>query len=141
MASYTSNLNLKKPSGSENVAIGDINTNMDLIDTAYGNLNSSLADFVPSKLLSIESASYDITIGNNGRHLIVIGAANAASRALILFVSVAANGDITICEIKKGSSVSYTTATNKITVTQNTSTTNMIADFKLAGSFISVSAV
>jgi hypothetical protein len=39
MASYTTNLNLKKPAGSENVAIGDINGNMDIIDTAYGALN------------------------------------------------------------------------------------------------------
>lgn len=38
MASYTSNLNLKKPAGSENVAIGDINNNMDTIDNAYGGL-------------------------------------------------------------------------------------------------------
>lgn len=42
MASYTTNLNLKKPAGSENVAIGDINNNMDTIDTAYGTLNSNL---------------------------------------------------------------------------------------------------
>lgn len=40
MASYTTNLNLKKPAGSENVAIGDINNNMDIIDNAYGTLNS-----------------------------------------------------------------------------------------------------
>lgn len=40
MASYTTNLNLKKPAGSENVAIGDINNNMDAIDAAYGTLNS-----------------------------------------------------------------------------------------------------
>ena len=40
MATYTSNLNLKKPAGSENVAIGDINNNMDAIDTAYGTMNS-----------------------------------------------------------------------------------------------------
>ena len=43
MASYTTNLNLKKPAGSENVAIGDINGNMDTIDTAYGALNSKIA--------------------------------------------------------------------------------------------------
>lgn len=42
MASYTTNLNLKKPAGSENVAIGDINNNMDAIDTAYGTLNSKM---------------------------------------------------------------------------------------------------
>ena len=42
MASYTTNLNLKKPAGSENVAIGDINNNMDAIDQAYGTLNSNM---------------------------------------------------------------------------------------------------
>ena len=42
MASYTTNLNLKKPAGSENVAIGDINNNMDTIDQAFGTLNSNL---------------------------------------------------------------------------------------------------
>lgn len=42
MASYTTNLNLKKPAGSENVAIGDINNNMDTIDQAYGTLNSKI---------------------------------------------------------------------------------------------------
>jgi hypothetical protein len=43
MASYTTNLNLKKPAGSENVAIGDINGNMDTIDTAFGVLNSNIS--------------------------------------------------------------------------------------------------
>ena len=43
MASYTTNLNLKKPAGSENVSIGDINNNMDTIDQAYGALNSKIA--------------------------------------------------------------------------------------------------
>jgi len=42
MASYTTNLNLKKPAGSESVSIGDINNNMDTIDQAYGTLNSKL---------------------------------------------------------------------------------------------------
>lgn len=41
MASYTTNLNLKKPAGSENVAIGDINNNMDTIDQAFGTLTTA----------------------------------------------------------------------------------------------------
>ena len=45
MASYTTNLNLKKPAGSENVAIGDINNNMDTIDQAYGTLSNHIAKF------------------------------------------------------------------------------------------------
>ena len=34
MASYTSNYNLKKPAGTENININDINGNMDIIDAA-----------------------------------------------------------------------------------------------------------
>ena len=48
MASYTTNLNLKKPAGSENVAIGDINGNMDTIDTAYGSLKSLISGSIPN---------------------------------------------------------------------------------------------
>ena len=36
MASYTTNLNLKKPDGTENINIADINNNMDTIDAAIG---------------------------------------------------------------------------------------------------------
>ena len=43
MASYTTYLNLKKPAGSENVSIGDINNNMDLVDTAYHTLSNQIA--------------------------------------------------------------------------------------------------
>ena len=50
MASYTTNLNLKKPAGSENVAIGDINNNMDIIDNAYGTVNSKLKENVSNKI-------------------------------------------------------------------------------------------
>ena len=46
MASYTTNLSLKKPAGSENVAIGDINNNMDTIDSAYGTLSNQKAKVV-----------------------------------------------------------------------------------------------
>ena len=48
MASYTTNLNLKKPAGSENVAIGDINNNMDAIDNAYGTLTTPTSTTVTS---------------------------------------------------------------------------------------------
>ena len=56
MASYTTNLNLKKPAGSEAVAIGDINNNMDAIDQAYGTLNGKLK--VKTISLSFNSSGY-----------------------------------------------------------------------------------
>lgn len=52
MASYTTNLNLKKPAGSENVSIGDINNNMELIDSAYGTLNSKITNSTITSLTS-----------------------------------------------------------------------------------------
>ena len=55
MASYTTNLNLKKPAGSENVAIGDINNNMDTIDQAYGTLNSKIIS--GSKTITAQSGA------------------------------------------------------------------------------------
>lgn len=57
MASYTTNLNLKKPAGSENVAIGDINNNMDTIDTAYGTLNSKIDTYIFNKTYSVTTSS------------------------------------------------------------------------------------
>lgn len=70
MASYTTNLNLKKPAGSENVAIGDINNNMDIIDNAYGTLNSKQTvysnNYTLSEAKTIPSGGYQIidTIAN-----------------------------------------------------------------------------
>ena len=43
MASYTSNYNLKKPAGTENININDINGNMDIIDTALKAHDNKLA--------------------------------------------------------------------------------------------------
>lgn len=42
MASYTTNLNLKKPTTSEMYNVLDWNDNSDKIDTAYGNINSQI---------------------------------------------------------------------------------------------------
>ncbi len=41
MATYTTNLNLRKPGSNDNVNVStDINDNMNIIDSAYGTLNS-----------------------------------------------------------------------------------------------------
>ena len=42
MATYTSNLNLKKPAVSDKIRIADFNNNADLIDAAYGTVDTSL---------------------------------------------------------------------------------------------------
>ena len=42
MASYTSNYNLKKPAGTENININDINGNMDILDAALAKTSGNL---------------------------------------------------------------------------------------------------
>ena len=94
---------------------------------------------VPSKILQTDSAGFSLSFGNNERHLIVILAANATARGLVLAVSSASDGGITVAEIYKGTTVTYDiSANNRITVTQNTSTRSTIADFALAGSYVSL---
>ena len=63
MASYTTNLNLKKPAGSENVAIGDINNNMDTIDQAFGTLNSKIGKLDGSSAYASVDANDCTTTG------------------------------------------------------------------------------
>lgn len=43
MATYTTNLGLKKPAGDENMNVGDINGNMDDVDTAITNDRKAMA--------------------------------------------------------------------------------------------------
>lgn len=63
MASYTTNLNLKKPAGSENVSIGDINNNMDLIDNAYGPLNAKVLKKTTKTGTTSSNGNVNISMG------------------------------------------------------------------------------
>ena len=48
MASYTPNLNLKKPAGTEDINVADINGNMDLIDAKFGALTGNVKENIDS---------------------------------------------------------------------------------------------
>lgn len=58
MASYTSNYNLKKPAGTENININDINGNMDIIDAALAKTNESLTTY-NANITEAERARYN----------------------------------------------------------------------------------
>lgn len=70
MASYTTRLNLKKPSGSENVSIQDINGNMDIIDNAYGAVTGQLQHYYDTdgKLYRLSSNADLDSITESGRY-------------------------------------------------------------------------
>lgn len=90
MASYTTNLNLKKPSGSEAVVIGDINGNMDTIDTAIGALNnqfivatlSGTTNEYGNALTTYSRANYDLVCAWSGGAVLIPYASSTADGAV-----------------------------------------------------------
>lgn len=107
MASYTTNLNLKKPAGSENVAIGDINGNMDTIDSAYGSLNSKTFQQVYNDYIDAgTSKTYTLTSNTQCAQII---ANNGNGVVAVWMVSFRTNSEIGISQI--------TTATASATIT------------------------
>ena len=103
MATYTTNLNLKKPTTSENYNVLDWNNNSDKIDTAYGTLNSQKATLVQKTIEAGSSVS--ITFSAYATYAIFFCGYVETSRGLlvgttdasnILYKSVSAASDITI---------------------------------------------
>lgn len=140
MASYTSYLNLEKPTTSETFNLLKINQNWDKIDAGFGTLNSNLSTMVRSKVQYDDRAAFTLNLASNERHMLVITATNSTTRTLILVVSTSSGGVINAAEIYKGSTVTYdVSATNKISVTQNTETRSMIVDFAISGEFVTIS--
>lgn len=86
MASYTTNLNLKKPAGSENVAIGDINNNMDAIDQAYGALDAKYETEFAKRIYTTSESAYSYTFAINNY---------AASRYWFALMYIGTNNDAT----------------------------------------------
>jgi hypothetical protein len=58
MASYTPNLNLKKPAGTEDINVADMNGNSDIIDAALVKTNESLTTF-NANITAAERARYN----------------------------------------------------------------------------------
>ena len=119
MASYTTNLNLKKPAGSENVAIGDINNNMDAIDAAYGTLNSSLnkkPDYFTTTLSA--NTSKTLTLSNNSRAVLyTIGSSDTRNTEYLIYAS--STGTVVATGIKTAQDVVTldTSVNNKLSIT------------------------
>ena len=64
MASYTPNLNLKKPAGTEDINVTDINGDMDLIDAKFGALTGTVKENVDST-----TAKIGIRLCNDGNQV------------------------------------------------------------------------
>ena len=97
MASYTTNLNLKKPAGSENVAIGDINNNMDIIDNAYGTLNSRFTHKAFEDTITTNTYGEAITsLSLNNVNAIIAIRATVSGNLVHTETTISSNGDLIV---------------------------------------------
>lgn len=62
MATYTTNLNLKKPAQSDKIRIADINNNMDDIDAAFGAVGN---DSVATQIGNLQGALAIVAVGDS----------------------------------------------------------------------------
>jgi hypothetical protein len=116
MASYTTNLNLKKPAGSENVAIGDINNNMDIIDSAVGTLNSNFSN---------QSIKYFACGSSNSK--VRIKFADANEHRILIFGSTIGNATILAVSYYRGATqATIISSHGTYTVTANGLTDNTL---------------
>lgn len=127
MASYTPNLNLKKPAGSESVVIGDINGNMDTIDSAYGSMSSLIAE-KPSKVdCGSVNSSTPLSISmSNGERSIIVGIGSHERRTFMVTAYVSGSGSVSLVEINKGNYISIATSTNTVTITSTDSSDSYV---------------
>ena len=65
MATYTTNLNLKKPASTDQYNVADMNGNMDTLDSAYDNLEKKTSVTVTLNQTNVSSGS--VTVTKTGR--------------------------------------------------------------------------
>ncbi len=137
MASYTPNLNLKKPAGSENVAIGDINGNMDLIDTAVGNITTRMNGVTFKNIGLDANTQKTLTISNSARFVIFFMSGYTSCNGAASFAyygSGSSDGAMWIGSAPSG--ITVNTSTNnalKLTATGSTSIIIMISSGTVTG--------
>lgn len=115
MATYTSNLNLKKPAANENVNIADINSNMNLIDSAVGNLQSAIGSTKFVRKYCASGSSLTFTFSDSCAFAAFCSGAAPAAK-LIVLGNCTTTGTMSYKEIYSGtSSITFNTDTFTIT--------------------------
>lgn len=112
---YTTNLNLKKPGTSDNVSIGDLNDNMDLIDAAIA--NAGAAEIHTN--ISVSVWSSDNTYSDYSyRASVAITGVTASDVAEVVFsLEQATSGDYApVCATYAGGVYVYSKQNDSITI-------------------------
>ena len=115
MASYTPNINLKKPTTSEMYNVLDWNDNSDKIDTAIGNLNSQTAKKAEKRIAAGESAAF--TFSNYQTTALIFCASGNTNATLYIYSNgymapVATDTDVTVTLSQDYKTVTVTNASS-----------------------------
>ena len=116
MATYTTNLNLKKPTTSEMYNVLDWNDNSDKIDTAVGTLNGQKANRIAAAFAASTTGTTVFNISNGARFLVAV-VDSTSTRCGLFIVHATGGGVVSVVDIKTASGISFSTDTNKLTMT------------------------
>lgn len=119
MATTTTNLGLTKPAYTDSADIGVINTNMDLIDTAVGNINQSTLRDVP---FAVAVSAWSGSSGNFTANFTSAYITSSSKEIMTFDSSLAsyAKAHINVAKKSGGGGLTFTTATKPTgTITGN----------------------
>lgn len=126
MATYTSNINLKKPAQSDKIRIADFNTNADNIDDAFGaGFGQSSAPSVNAEINSLADGLAIIANGNvhaaisSGQFVYVRGHGTLANGLYVANQNISANATLTSSNLDADSSGGLNALSARITPIEN----------------------
>lgn len=118
MATYTENLNLKKPSLTDPASIGDINNNMDLIDGAFTNaiVPYSVGNTGWSFTASQYRSNINITLTAREGYVPIVYAVECSNNTNILIVNYSVNDTAIEIHAKNTSTSAQSSVTFRLKV-------------------------
>lgn len=127
MATYTSYLNLEKPTTSETFNLLKMNQNWDKIDAGVSALNSNFTSVLDgTKFLSKSFGSQlNLTVETNSRLIIFTVGANS-SRNSLYSAGTISSGSAYAAPVITGNAVTYSTGSNSISISTDGITNALI---------------
>jgi len=139
MATYTSNINLKKPAQSDKIRIADFNGNADNIDDAFGaGFGQSSAPSVNAEINSLADGLAIISNGNvhaaisSGQFVYVRGHGTLANGLYVANQNISANATLTSSNLDADTSGGLNALNAKFTVDDLMTTTTNVTDGNVA---------
>ena len=148
MATYTTNLNLKKPAQSDKIRIADINNNMDDIDATFGAIGN---DSVATQIGDIQDALAIVSVGDShaaitaGQYVYVKSHETLDTGLYVASANIAQNGALSSSNLTADTAGGLNALNSKlntnggvITVQRTTGNTNSFYKYSKIGNVVTV---